>query len=622
MGYRDVFSVLQEYVSGERCFRYVEGIHSTDRWFNFRMFEKTAGFCAEQMEKAGLSEVELLPLRADGRTPYGDWVIPKAWDARKGVLKIVSPSVEDPILADYEKIPQSLVMYSAPTPAGGISAEVIIVDDPKNVEPESVKGKIIFTSALKPQALVDLALKGGAVGIVSDFFPMYEGIRDSRQDVYDAVRWENAFKAPVNDSCLFAFSLSPRKGDYLRELVKKCEQSGEKLVLSAEVQTEFYDGVCYTVSGLIPGCDPSGEEVFIYGHLYEPGANDNASGCATILEIATALNKAINDGRLPRPRRGIRFAMGWECGGSMGYVHAHPDRVEKTVAAMVCDMVGASEKDRADYHLWHNTLSNWSYTDTLILALEREYRRFSGDNGYKTVIDRFSIATDNILSDPIFGMPTAAILMYPALSYHSSYDTMDLVDPKVLRRSAMIAGTYLYTIADFRPDDIRWLLSEIKKHASEEIEKRSAVSEAQGCLISALFRSGCLSLKDLTDDEDVKREIDAVAGELPLKPLPAEYSLEGDDIKEKGGDLVPVRIVKGTLNFSQLTREQMAESKWHPSWNDALNTPLFWADGKRTMREIAVMSAVELGKTDIKAYFDETMEYFRFLEKHGFIKFI
>jgi hypothetical protein len=497
----------------------------------------------------------------------------------------------------------------------------VIVNDPQGIEPDCVKGKLILTTQ-RPQELAGLAIKGGALGIISDFFPMYPGIRNNRNEVYDAFRWDNTFMCPINDSGLFAFSLSPRRGDFLRELVAQSAGKGQELVLHAEVETEFYDGVTYAVSGLIPGSDPSGEEVLIYGHLCEPGANDNASGTGTILEIATALNKAINDGKLQRPRRGIRFGMGFECGSSMGYEASHPDRVEKTIAAMVCDMVGADAKDKIDYHIWHNTVANWSYTDSLILAVEREYRKVTGDDQYKMVIDKFNIATDNILSDPIFGMPTAAILMYPALSYHSSYDTMDLVDPDVLKKSAMIAGTYLYTIAGSQPEDIRWILGEIKKHAEAEVERRAALGEAQGYLISEAFRTGCLSLKKLTDNEELKKEIDTAASALPVKPYPENCRLEGKEIEENGGDLVPVRIVKGTLNFSQFTEEQLAQSKWQPAWSDALNIPLFWADGKRTVKEVAALSAMEIGKDDVKAHFMELIEYFRFLDAHGFIKLV
>src|SRR5690554_5786843 len=86
MWYENIFSVLKEYFDENRCYSHIENIYENDRWFDFKHFKKTAEYCLEQMKKAGLSEVEMLPLRADGKTPYGDWVIPRAWDAEEAVL--------------------------------------------------------------------------------------------------------------------------------------------------------------------------------------------------------------------------------------------------------------------------------------------------------------------------------------------------------------------------------------------------------------------------------------------------------------------------------------------------------------------------------------------------------
>jgi len=65
------------------------------------------------------------------------------------------------------------------------------------------------------------------------------------------------------------------------------------------------------VSALIRGGDPAlaGQEIAFSCHLDHPhpGANDNASGCATILEVARTFTKLIREGTLPRPARSLRF---------------------------------------------------------------------------------------------------------------------------------------------------------------------------------------------------------------------------------------------------------------------------------------------------------------------------
>ncbi len=74
-------------------------------------------------------------------------------------------------LADYQSVPCSLVMYSAPTPPEGIWAEVLAVEDPNQVNPASVKGKLLLTDRTSRE-LIPLAMEGGAVGILSDFIPL------------------------------------------------------------------------------------------------------------------------------------------------------------------------------------------------------------------------------------------------------------------------------------------------------------------------------------------------------------------------------------------------------------------------------------------------------------------
>ncbi len=56
------------------------------------------------------------------------------------------------------------------------------------------------------------------------------------------------------------------------------------------------------VTATIPGADAKlkGEEIAFSCHLdhQRPGANDNASGCVTILEVARTLQKLIGEGEI------------------------------------------------------------------------------------------------------------------------------------------------------------------------------------------------------------------------------------------------------------------------------------------------------------------------------------
>ena len=87
-----------------------------------------------------------------------------------------------------------------------------------------------------------------------------------------------------------------------------------------------------------------------------------------------------------------------------------------------------------------------------------------------------------------------------------------------------------------------------------------------------------------------------------------------------GGARVPVREVPGCLTFA--ANPQLAGGRWKPAWNDALNCPLFWADGRRTLWEIAVLSAWEQKQIRDGELWDQFVflrEYFAFLQENSFL---
>ena len=143
----------------------VRTIWETDRWFTFPKFEETAKNVAGIMRRAGLEDVEIVNPPADGVTQAGFWTMPMAWDVKVGTLEIVEPQVasDQRILADYQKSPASLCMWSGPTPAGGTVAEVVMA--PRNLQGTDVKGKLVF--GVGAQSKME-AVRAGALGLITD----------------------------------------------------------------------------------------------------------------------------------------------------------------------------------------------------------------------------------------------------------------------------------------------------------------------------------------------------------------------------------------------------------------------------------------------------------------------
>src|SRR6185436_2390630 len=62
------------------------------------------------------------------------------------------------------------------------------------------------------------------------------------------------------------------------------------------------------VEGWIRGRDIQDQQVVLTAHMQEmTSANDDGSGCASLLEIGRSLARLIKEEKLARPRRDIRF---------------------------------------------------------------------------------------------------------------------------------------------------------------------------------------------------------------------------------------------------------------------------------------------------------------------------
>lgn len=185
-------------------------------------------------------------------------------------------------LCSFEEIPLTLVKHS-----GSGRVETELVDVGRGVGEEAykgkdVRGKIVLSTGASGEVMREACQKRGAVGVVSyfasDVRPGYpEMIR------YTAFwpRWEE------RDRLGFGFNFSKNQGAALKRMLDE----GGKVLLKADVETEFFETKIETLSASLWGTAEPEKEVMIVGHLCHPSpsANDNASGSAGMLEIARAL---------------------------------------------------------------------------------------------------------------------------------------------------------------------------------------------------------------------------------------------------------------------------------------------------------------------------------------------
>ncbi len=654
-------------VNPNEALDFVLRVRENDRWFNFQKFHKTAEYIQSTMNAIGLKKVELVETPADGVTQYGFWTMPLAWDVNRATLEIVEPAVPagTRTLADYSQEPTSLVMWSGPTPPGGITAEVVELKSsaPEDIARVDVKGKIVFFTEVKNPNARDSATiklgeikaalaKLGVVGIISD--------STENPDLATDHYWVNSYgdggwgftKA---GSPMPAFSITPRQGTYLRNLLVRYG----KVRVKALVDARLYSGSYPYATGVIEGSG-SDEEVLELGHTTEPGANDNATGVSSMLEALATLNRAIQAGKLKPPRRSIRVLAMPELYGSMHYVATNPERIKRTIGAICVDSAaGPYELSGTEYFFRMNPDVARSYQDALVMRVAETYYGFTGARRRFPHWSAWGPGTDTYLSDPLIGVPNVAASGSAGVNvHHNGADTVDRVDRRSLRDISSMLAAYLYYLANAGEAEIPWL-GEITATRSLENVARSAepfldriarvdkpenlgkelhtglekvaytASRDQDALLSALRLAAAAQrdrirptldpmLKNIqrfadTQAERLHQAADRRARELGA-PVPVRaVAAPADPRRAQAPQIVVKRKRIGSITFDDLPVEK--REGWPAgAWDNLLQTALYWCDGKRSLAEVIRLTELELGPQDF-----DFVGYFQFLGRRGYV---
>lgn len=215
------------------------------------------------------------------------------------------------------------------------------------------------------------------------------------------------------------------------------------------VSRHFPAGVGYNVVGWVEGRDPAlKSECLVFGaHLDHcgrhlgvlyPGANDNASGSATVMEIARAFARGG-----ARPRRSVVFVLfgGEEMGllGSKHFAANIPSRFKSVAAMFNFDMTG--EGDGA----WCGVSAEPAAVKEAIEEADKAVNIIRGTR----VIRHVGVRSSDFA--PFFqkGIPVASFGSNgPHLAYHQAGDTIYRVNPDIMADIARVAYRAGLRLAD------------------------------------------------------------------------------------------------------------------------------------------------------------------------------
>ena len=401
----------------------------------------------------------------------------KSWDGVKGTLWEISPNRTK--LADYRDLTAHLASNST---NADVEAELIWVGDGSDsyINDLNLNGRIAVTNS-HLYRIHDKLVKKGVIGFISFYSsrPLVDPLQIPVTGIYS--------KDPK-----FAFFVNPREGYILRDRLL----SGETIKVHALVETKMHDTDMQVPSAIIRGTDKNADEVIFSAHLFEgytkQGANDNISGSVVILEIANILNKMINEGRIERPKRTIRFIWVPEYSGTAAWVEEHPEITSKTLCNINYDMVGIRlDESNSSFNLMRTTFGNPHYINDVM----EHYLRFVGetnrevlanrghskylkrivapsgtDEPFRYIVEAHYGASDHeVFNDWGVQVPGVMMITWPDMYYHSSNDRPVNCDPTQLKRAAVIGAAAAYTIVIADNDMAKSIAGEIAGNAAKRI---------------------------------------------------------------------------------------------------------------------------------------------------------
>jgi aminopeptidase YwaD len=472
---------LASEVSGAAAKRNLQDLTLFHRMRGSRGFRAAAERVRDRAREYGLSEVEILELPADGQRFYGTQRSRPAWDAEFAELWEQRQEgdrwVNAERIASWESRPIVLAQDSA---SGEAAAELVDVGTGASEEAyagKDVRGKLVLASA-QPSAVAPLAVdRFGAAGIVSYAQNQVTGWWKEDESL---VRWGHLRTFPEPKT--FAFMVSLKQARAWQERLA----AGRPVRLRASVKAGQHAGAYSIVTAVIPGEDRS-REIVLSCHLdhQRPGANDNASGCVSILEAGRTLAKLIREGRLPAPRRTIRFVWPPEIEGTISLLNARPDLASRALAVIHMDMVGGDpEITKAVFHVTRSPKSLPTFVNDVAEAFgcfvnEQSYALaatgsasypLADPEGSKRALQAefvdFTEGSDHqVWTEGSWRVPAIYLNDWPDRYIHTHADGVANIDATKLLRAAFLGAASAFYLADLDAAQTPALWEMVRRHA-------------------------------------------------------------------------------------------------------------------------------------------------------------
>ncbi len=492
---------LDQELSGEVAKRNLEYISRLHRMRGSAGYNEAIVFITSKLKEYNLENIELIKIPADGKTMYGTQKSRRAWNVDFAQLWELAEKngqwIKTIKIADWESIP---LVVAQDSESGEATAELVDIGAGRSESDytnKDFKGKLVLTSS-QPESVVPLAIeKYGAAGIIS--YAQNQVTAWYKEDE-NLIRWGHL--DTFSETKTFGFMVSLKQARAFQQRLEK----GERIMLNAKVIAGQSDGNYEILSASIKGSDAnlSKEEIVYTCHLDHPrpGANDNASGCVAILEVARTLKRLIDNGIIERPKRTLRFIWSPEIEGTTALLNYRPDFAKNTKFNIHMDMVGGGPETKAIFHVSRSPQSLPSFlrdvgaafgeflnesSDKYASGDHSDYPMVASEGGKEplhAVIGKFHMGSDfEVFTEGSYRIPAIYLHDWPDRYIHTNYDIPANIDPTKLKRSGFIGAAVGYYIANFGRADVPEMLELMKRQilirTSQMMEYASTFSKEE-----------------------------------------------------------------------------------------------------------------------------------------------
>jgi aminopeptidase YwaD len=407
------------------------------------------------------------------------------WEPVSGSLTLLGDTLP---LLQFSTNRNMLAIYSAATPQEGVTAELIDVGkgSKKDFEGKDVKGKIVLGES-GVSSLYRNAMQQGAIGVLAYSVPTY----NQPEKYVNSIQFQGIpYQDSVNQKWGILLSYNAK------EKLKSALAKGLVRV-TVKVKTNIYRSDELTIIANARGALLPDERFVFSAHVQEPGANDNATGVGTLVEMARTTAELLQQNKIAL-KRTITFLWGDEIVSTDRYINDDPSRAKGIKWGVSLDMVGEDvsktggtfliEKMPDPSAIWTRGKEKHTEWGGEVMKESQMFPHYFNDfllnrcrqqgksNGWVVNSNPFEGGSDHT---PFLKAKIPGLLMwhFTDVFYHTDGDRLDMVSAEEMKNVGVSALAAAYILCSANEQSTLLLLEEIRINAIERLMMEAELSK-------------------------------------------------------------------------------------------------------------------------------------------------